>query len=261
LSASPSGVADRGRNARAAEHNRAHRRSDRNPADRRDGIEAELVRDDHRLNQQADELIDELRSLNRPRLIVISGPSGVGKDTVIEEMRLLHPEYSFAVTATTRPRRPGEIDGVHYLFMNRQEFEEALENGYFLESAEVYGNLYGVPRKRVEDEIADGRNVVIKVDVQGAATIREIMPDAIFIFLLPPTMGELTSRLRGRKTDNPDALMERASTASWELGRVRDFDYVVFNETDQVQETLRVIDAIIVAEGCRVALRPESGSD
>lgn len=210
------------------------------------------MRDDLRLNQDADALIDDLRSLNRPRLIVISGPSGVGKDTVIEEMRARHPDYSFAVTATTRPRRPGEIDGVHYIFMTRQEFEEALGNNYFLESAEVYGNLYGVPRKRVEDEIADGKNVVIKVDVQGAATIRRLMPDAIFIFLLPPTMGELTSRLRGRKTDDPDALMERATTASWELGRVRDFDYVVFNETDNVETTLSTIDAIIVAEGCRI---------
>lgn len=210
------------------------------------------MRDDLRLNEQADELIDDLRSLNRPRLIVISGPSGVGKDTVIEEMRARHPEYSFAVTATTRPRRPGEIDGVHYIFMSRQEFEEALESGYFLEHAEVYGNMYGVPRHRVDEEIAAGRNVVIKVDVQGAATIRQIMPDAIFIFLLPPTMGELTSRLRGRKTDDPQALMERATTASWELSKVRDFDYVVFNETDRVQETLRIIDAIITAEGCRI---------
>lgn len=217
------------------------------------------MRDDLRLNQQADEVIDDLRSLNRSRLIVISGPSGVGKDTVIEEMRIRHPDYSYAVTATTRPRRPGEIDGIHYIFMNRQEFEDALENRYFLESAEVYGNLYGVPRKRVEDEIADGKNVVIKVDVQGAATIREIMPDAIFIFLLPPTMGELTSRLRGRKTDDPDALMERATTASWELGKVRDFDYVVFNETDKVEETLRVIDAIIVAEGCRIDQTGDTG--
>jgi guanylate kinase len=222
------------------------------PAGEFTGNEAAAVRDDLRLNEQADELIDDLRSLNRPRLIVISGPSGVGKDTVIEEMRLRHPDFAFAVTATTRPRRPGEIDGVHYVFMTRSEFQEALEQGFFLESAEVYGNLYGVPKHRVEGEIADGKNVVIKVDVQGAATIREVMPDAIFIFLLPPTMGELTNRLRGRKTDDPDALMERATTASWELGRVRDFDYVVFNETDRVQETLQVIDAIIIAEGHRI---------
>lgn len=210
------------------------------------------MRDDLRLNEQADELIEELRALTRARLIVISGPSGVGKDTVIEEMRARHPEYSFAVTATTRPRRPGEIDGIHYIFMTRAEFEDALESGYFLEHAEVYGNIYGVPRHRVDEEIAAGRNVVIKVDVQGAATIRKIMPDAIFIFLLPPTMGELTSRLRGRKTDDPQALMERATTASWELSKVRDFDYVVFNETDRVEETLRIIDAIVTAEGSRI---------
>jgi guanylate kinase len=210
------------------------------------------VRDDLRLNQQADDLIEQLRSLARPRLIVISGPSGVGKDTVIEEMREAYPDFSFAVTATTRSRRPGEIDGVHYIFMTRDEFSEALESDYFLESAEVYGNYYGVPKQRVRDEISAGKNVVIKVDVQGAATIRQVIPDAILIFVIPPSMGELTNRLRGRKTDDPDALMERATTASWELGQVHEFDYVVINETDQVDETLETIDAIITAERCRI---------
>lgn len=211
-----------------------------------------------RWNQQADELIEELRSIARPRVIVISGPSGVGKDTVIEEMRRAHPEYAFAVTATTRPRRPGEIDGVHYIFMERDEFLAARERDEFMESAEVYGHLYGVPRDRVRRSLRSGQNVVIKVDVQGAASIRRLAPDGIFIFLVPPSMGELTRRLKSRKTDDPEALMERIATASRELRRACEFDYIVFNESDRVDETLAKIDAIIVAENCRVRLPDNS---
>ncbi len=211
--------------------------------------------DDLGLNAQADELIDELRSLPKPRLMVISGPSGVGKDTVIEHLRLVHPDFVFAVTATTRQRRPGEIDGVHYFFMQREEFQEKLEQGEFLESAEVYGHFYGVPKDRVRNALRAGKTVVVKVDVQGAASIREIVPEAIFIFLLPPSMAELMRRLRGRKTDDPDALMRRVSTASRELRSVKDFDYVVFNENERLDETLAKLDAIMEAENCRVLQR------
>lgn len=213
------------------------------------------VADDRGLNAQADELIDELRSLSKPRLIVISGPSGVGKDTVIEHMRLAHPDFVFAVTATTRERRPGEIDGVHYFFMKREDFMTMREHGEFLESADVYGYLYGVPKDRVRNALRSGKTVVVKVDVQGAASIREIAPDAIFIFLSPPSMAELMRRLRGRKTDDPEALMTRISTASRELRAVKDFDYVVFNENERLDETLARIDAIMDAENCRVVQR------
>ncbi len=216
---------------------------------------AVTVTDDHGLNAQADELIDELRSLAKPRLLVISGPSGVGKDTVIEQMRLVHPDFVFAVTATTRQRRPGEIDGVHYFFMKRDDFLSIREQGEFLESAEVYGNLYGVPKDRVRNALRSGKTVVVKVDVQGAASIREMVPEAIFIFLLPPSMAELMRRLRGRKTDDPEALMARISTASRELRAVRDFDYVVFNENERLDATLARIDAIMEAENCRVNQR------
>lgn len=207
------------------------------------------------LNAQADELIDELRSLPKPRLIVISGPSGVGKDTVIEHMRLVHPDFVFAVTATTRKRRPGEIDGVHYFFMKREDFLSLREQGEFLESAEVYGNHYGVPKDRVRNALRSGKTVVVKVDVQGAASIRQMAPEAIFIFLLPPSMAELMRRLRGRKTDDPEALMARITTASRELRSVRDFDYVVFNENERLDATLEKIDAIMDAENCRVLQR------
>ncbi len=216
---------------------------------------AVTVADDLGLNAQADELIDELRSLSKPRLIVISGPSGVGKDTVIEHMRLAHPDFVFAVTATTRQRRPGEIDGVHYFFMDRKDFLSQREDGEFLESAEVYGYLYGVPKDRVRNALRSGKTVVVKVDVQGAASIREIAPEAIFIFLLPPSMAELMRRLRSRKTDEIDALVARISTASRELRAVKYFDYVVFNENERLDETLSRIDAIMEAENCRVLQR------
>ena len=216
---------------------------------------AVIVANDQGLNAQADELIDELRSLPKPRLIVISGPSGVGKDTVIEHMRLVHPDFVFAVTATTRQRRPGEIDGVHYFFMTRENFLSVREQGEFLESADVYGHLYGVPKDRVRNALRSGKTVVVKVDVQGAASIHQIVPEAIFIFLLPPSMAELMRRLRGRKTDDPEALMARISTASRELRAVRDFDYVVFNENERLDETLARIDAIMESENCRVTQR------
>ncbi len=211
--------------------------------------------DDAGLNSQADELIDELRSLPKPRLIVISGPSGVGKDTVIEQMRLQHPDFVFAVTATTRQRRPGEIDGVHYFFMRREEFMSMREQGEFLESAEVYGNFYGVPKDRVRNALRAGKTVVVKVDVQGAASIREFAPEAIFIFLLPPSMAELMHRLRGRKSDDLEGLMTRITTASRELRAVHDFDYIVFNENERLDDTLAQLDAIMHAENCRVRQR------
>ena len=190
----------------------------------------------------------------KPRLIVISGPSGVGKDTVIEHLRLAHPDFVFAVTATTRARRPGEIDGVHYFFMKREEFLATREQGGF-ESAEVYGHLYGVPKNRVRNALSSGKTVVIKVDVQGASSIRDMVPEGIFIFLLPPSMAELMRRLRGRKTDDPGALMSRITTASQELRAARIFDYVVFNENERLEETLTTIDAIMTAENCRVSQR------
>mgnify|MGYP001225617220 FL=1 len=119
----------------------------------------------------------------------------------------------------------------------------------------MYGNLYGVPKDRVRRWLQAGKTVVVKVDVQGAASIREIAPGAVFIFLVPPSMGELTRRLRGRKTDDPDTLMERLATAARELRAVSEFDYVVFNESDRVDQTLETIDAIITAERCKVHQR------
>ena len=208
---------------------------------------------DVRLNERADEIIEDLRSMRRPRVFVISGPSGVGKDAVIQEMRVRLPQFHYAVTATTRARRPGEIDGVHYHFMEIDDFERLVEEGEFLEHAVVYGNLYGVPKQRVRSALASGQSVVIKVDVQGARTIRRIIPQAILLFVAPPSMSELLHRLRDRKSDDFDVVIRRLNTATQELTVASSFDYLVFNETDRLRETVASIATIVGGEEYRIA--------
>jgi guanylate kinase len=206
---------------------------------------------DDQLGEHADELIGDLRASRRPRLFVISGPSGVGKDTLIEHLRPRFPEAYFAVTATTRARRPGEIEGVHYYFMDEATFAARLDDDEFLESAVVYGHRYGVPRGPVRAALQRGQDVFVKVDVQGAAAIRHLLPHAILLFLAPESMTVLLQRLRARKTDDPGVLMHRFSTATRELASAGEFDYVVFNESDRVERTVDQIAAIVTAERCR----------
>jgi guanylate kinase len=204
------------------------------------------------MGMRADEVIANLRARRRPRLFVISGPSGVGKDSVIERLRDAFPDIYFAVTATTRPRRPGEIDGIHYFFMDRPSFERRLAEKEFLESAFVYDFLYGVPRSPVRQALARGQDVIVKVDVQGAESIRAMTDAATFIFLAPESMTDLLHRLRTRKSEDPDVLMERFQAASREMPRASDFDYVIFNETDRLDQTIDTVAAIICAERARV---------
>jgi guanylate kinase len=211
---------------------------------------------DDRLGEGADDLIRDLRALRRPRVFIISGPSGVGKDTAIEQLRERFPDAFFAVTATTRNRRPGEIDGVHYYFLTEQDFRERLAEGEFLESATVYGNLYGVLKGPVRAALARGQDVFVKVDVQGAAEIRRLMPTAIAIFLAPESAATLLQRLKHRKTDDPAQLMGRFATATRELGAAREFDYIVFNNQDRLEEALESIVAIVRAESNRCS-QPE----
>jgi guanylate kinase len=193
-----------------------------------------------------------MQSRRQPLLLVLSGPSGVGKDTVLEAMRAAHPQVYFTVTATTRTQRPGEIDHVHYIFLSHDEFFTLVQQGEFLEHAEVYGNHYGVPKTQVRRALSRGQDVVIKIDVQGAATIRDLAPQAIFVFLAPPNMEELTRRLRSRKTEEIDELLRRVRTAEREMEALDLFDYVIVNENDQVEKTLASIEAIMVAERQRV---------
>lgn len=208
------------------------------------------VAGDH-LGEDADDLIGDLRALRRPRVFIISGPSGVGKDAVIEQLRERFPDAFFAVTATTRDRRPGEIDGVHYFFLAEDDFRERLADGEFLESATVYGNLYGVLKGPVRAALGRGQDVFVKVDVQGAAEIERIVSGAVSIFLSPESASTLLQRLKHRKTDDAAELMTRFATATRELSAASAFDYVIFNKQDRLEEALDEISAVVRAESCR----------
>ena len=185
-------------------------------------------------------------------LVVLTGPSGVGKDVALQRMRELGVPFHYVVTVTTRERRPGEIDGVHYHFVTRQEYEEMKARGELLEDAEVYGNYYGVPRSEVLEPLKRGEDVIMKPDVQGAAKIREMEPGAIFIFLAPPDMKELAIRLFHRKTEDLNELRTRLKVARQEMQRLRDFDYVVVNHHKKLDETVEAIKTIIRAEKLKV---------
>ena len=186
-----------------------------------------------------------------PLLVVISGPSGVGKDALLFRMKEWGDPYFFAVTATTRPQRPGEIDGVDYHFVAQAKFEEMIEKGELLEWANVYGNLYGVPKKPVTQALAEGKDVIIKVDIQGAATIKRIAPEAVLIFISPPSMEETQRRLKERKTESATDLGLRLKKAKEEMESLPLFDYVVVSQRDGIDPAISQIEAIITAEKCR----------
>jgi len=188
-----------------------------------------------------------------PRLTVLAGPTAVGKGSVAAAIREHHPEVWISVSVTTRPPRPGEIDGIHYHFYNKDEFQQKLDAGEFLEWAKVYGDFfYGVPKTPIRQALARGQDVVLKVDTQGVQTIRQITKGGIFIFIAPPSIDELAHRLRSRKTDDPDALMRRLRTAQRELLTLHNFDYVAFNESEREDDTVSQILAILTAERCRL---------
>jgi guanylate kinase len=189
---------------------------------------------------------------NKPLLVVISGPSGAGKDTVISRMKELGYPFHFVVTATTRPKRPGEVDGVDYLFLSEEEFDSMLERGEFLEHAIVYGQKKGIPKKQVDDALASGKDVIMRIDVQGASTVRHIFPDAVFIFLTASSEEELFRRLKRRKTETLEGFKKRIATVKEEMKRAGEFDYVVDNRDNELDETVKTIAAIIKAEKCRV---------
>ena len=190
-----------------------------------------------------------------PLLVVLSGPSGVGKDAVLSELRNYDRPWHFAVTATTRPMRPGERDGVDYIFLDPDTFSRMRDRDEFLECAEVYGRWYGVPRSQARDAFRTGKDVFLKIDVQGAATIRRMAPEALLIFLMPPSMDELRQRLEGRMTESSPELERRLQTAQQELAQVHHFDYRVINPHGHLEQAAADIDAIVAAEKCRVTPR------
>ena len=187
-----------------------------------------------------------------PLLIVLSGPSGVGKDAALNALKLLDRPWHFVVTATTRPQRPGEQDGIDYIFLETAAFLEMKEQGELLECAQVYGNWYGVPRSQVSQGLKEGKDVILKVDVQGADTVRKLATEALFIFMVPGSFDELRDRLTQRMTERPSEIDLRLSIAWSELGRVAEYDYRVVNRDDQLEQVIAEIDAIITAEKCRV---------
>ncbi|HEY8491928.1 MAG TPA: guanylate kinase [Dehalococcoidia bacterium] len=191
-----------------------------------------------------------------PLLLVLSGPSGVGKDSVLKRMQDLGVPLYYAVTVTTRPRRPEEVDGVDYRFVTPAEYRAILESGGFLEHANVYGNLYGIPKEPIREALAQGRDVIVRIDVQGAATIRRVVPEAVQVFLAPPSLEALEERLRQRKTERPDALQVRIQKAREEMQALSRFDYVVVNEDEKLDAAVERILAIISAEKCRVCRKP-----
>lgn len=194
-------------------------------------------------------------SSENPLLIVLSGPSGVGKDAVLSRMRELGSNVHFTVTATTRAMRANEESDVDYIFLTTDEFRDLQGNDGLLEDAEVFGNQYGVPKSQVTDALSRGQDVVLKIDVQGADTIRRVCPEALFIFLAPPDMEELTRRLRERDTESEEAFQLRFRTASEELQKAEQFDYVVINQTDGLDQAVAEIEAIIASERRRVPPR------
>jgi guanylate kinase len=193
---------------------------------------------------------DERR--RRGLLFVLSGPSGVGKDTVLNRIKARGLPVYFVITCTTRAPRPGEAHGVNYYFSDPEEFERMCERGDLLEWAVVHGNHYGTPRLQVREALASGRDALLKIDVQGAAKVRAQVPEAILIFLAPPSAGELVERLEARGTETAHERAIRLADAEREMGELPKFDYVVVNHHDQVEQTVDQIVAIITAEHSRV---------
>lgn len=197
----------------------------------------------------------------RPLFIVLAGPSGVGKDAVLLRMKALKLPFYYVVTTTTRPRRPTEKEGEHYFFVTPTRFQEMIAKGELLEWAQVYGHHYGVPRAQVEEALARGQDVIVKTDVQGAATLKKLRPDAILVFLAPASPEELAERLRKRKTESAEKLELRLRTAREELKRLAEFDYVVINAEGKVEEAVAQLQAIVTAEKGRLrSPAPHSGS-
>jgi guanylate kinase len=191
----------------------------------------------------------------KPLFVVLSGLSGAGKDAVLAGLRLSDLPLFISISVTTRTRRAGEKDGFDYHFVSPTKFQELIDTGQLLEWANVYGNYYGIPKEPVRQALHNGKDVIVKIDVQGAATIKKFLPQAVFVFMVTPYMEELEKRLKQRRTETSDDLELRLKTAAAELQQLPMFDYVVVNRPGEINQAIADIVAIIKAEKCRVAQR------
>lgn len=188
--------------------------------------------------------------MDKGLLIVLSGPSGTGKGTVCKALLNKRRDLLLSISSTTREPRTGEIHGKHYFFTNRDEFEKCIKHNQFLEHANVFSNYYGTPRSFVDGMIAQGKDVLLEIDVQGALKVKDTCPDGVFIFLIPPTMAELERRIRSRGTETEDKIRERLGKANAEMNLMEKYDYVIVN--DDVKSVVVRIDCIIESEKMRV---------
>ncbi len=186
-------------------------------------------------------------SIIAARLFVIAAPSGAGKTTLVRALVRRHPELRFSISYTTRKKRRNEAHGVDYLFVTKEEFDSLREQGELLESATVFDNLYATSRRQVEQHLADGHPVILEIDWQGAAQVRESMPECVTIFILPPSLDELSDRLRRRRTDSDETIARRLEDAVGDMRQWQDFDYVVVN--DDLEQALADLETIVTGDG------------
>lgn len=187
-----------------------------------------------------------------PLLIVLSGPSGVGKDTVMNRLQHVVTDLYFAVTATTRAPRPGEIDGRSYYFLTKEQYDDLLQRDELLAPARVHGNWYGAPLRPILAMLESGRDVLLKIDVQGALSLRRRIPQAVYLFLAPPSMEHLMERLDARRTESPEDQAQRVQDAVFEMAQVSNYDYCVVNHDDDLDGTVANVACVITAERLRV---------
>ncbi len=199
--------------------------------------------------------LDQVCQPPKPLLILLSGLSGAGKDTVLEGLRQSGLPLYFSVSATTRPPRAGEKEGVDYFFVSKKQFQTMIDGNELLEWAEVYGNLYGRPREPIRQALEKGQDVMVRLDVQGAAAYKKMLPGAVAIFMATPTIAELEKRLKKRRTESAEELELRLKTAEQELDRLHIFDYIIVNRENEMERALAEVRAIITAEKCKIQQR------